>query len=114
MIPRMSYRVELDLFCGPLDLLLYLVRRNEVDVLDLPIARITAQFNDYLEVLQFLDLDSDSDDASIRAAITRLRSSPPGPLETLAEPLRPYVSSLAPLLGKERVLTALPFAFEVR
>jgi len=64
-------------------------------------------------LLQFLDLDSDSDDASIRAAITRLQSSPPGPLDTLAEPLRPYVSSLAPLLGKERVLTALPFAIEV-
>jgi segregation and condensation protein A len=53
----MSYRVELSNFCGPLDLLLYLVRKNEVDVLDIPIARITAQFREYLEVLELLDLD---------------------------------------------------------
>lgn len=52
-----TYRVELDVFCGPLDLLLYLVRRNEVDVLDLPIAHITSQFATYLEVLQFIDID---------------------------------------------------------
>jgi protease-4 len=64
-------------------------------------------------LLQFLQLDSDADDTSIRAALARLQSTPPGPLETLAEPLRPYVNSLAPLLGKERVLTALPFAVEV-
>ncbi|MCH7688794.1 MAG: chromosome segregation protein ScpA, partial [Planctomycetes bacterium] len=37
-MPTTEYRVELDLFNGPLDLLLYLVRRNEVDILDLPIA----------------------------------------------------------------------------
>jgi protease IV len=66
-------------------------------------------------LLQFLGVDSEEpDDASIRAAIARLQSRPPSPLETLAEPLRPYVNSLAPLLGKERVLTALPFAVEVR
>jgi len=52
-----TYRVELDVFWGPLDLLLYLVRRNEVDVLDLPIAEITSQFVTYLEVLQFIDID---------------------------------------------------------
>src|SRR5690242_17791336 len=51
-----DYRVDLDAFSGPLDLLLYLVRRQEVEILDLPIARITAQFLDFLEVLQALDL----------------------------------------------------------
>jgi protease-4 len=64
-------------------------------------------------LLQFLKLDSDPDEASLRAALLRLRSSAPGPLEALAEPLRPYLSSLAPLLGRERVLTALPVAIEV-
>ena len=53
----MDYRVELDTFSGPLDLLLYLVRRQEVDVVDLPIAEITAKFVEFLEVLQFLDFD---------------------------------------------------------
>lgn len=52
-----AYRVELDIFSGPLDLLLYLVRKNEVDVLDLPIARITEQFQELLGVLEFIDID---------------------------------------------------------
>lgn len=52
-----AYRIELDLFHGPLDLLLYLVRRNELDILDLPIARIAAQFAAYLDVLELLNLD---------------------------------------------------------
>ncbi|MEX0701953.1 MAG: segregation/condensation protein A [Planctomycetales bacterium] len=52
-----DYRVHLDLYSGPLDLLLYLVRRNEVDVRELAIARITARFIEFLEVLEFLDLD---------------------------------------------------------
>ncbi|MFM8218376.1 MAG: segregation and condensation protein A [Planctomycetaceae bacterium] len=52
-----EYRVELEAYCGPLDLLLYLVRRQEVDLLDLPLARLTAQFVEFVEVLQLLDLD---------------------------------------------------------
>jgi len=51
------YRVELDNYCGPLDLLLYLVRRNEVDIADLPIALITQHFLEFLDVLEMLDLD---------------------------------------------------------
>ncbi|MBA3312326.1 MAG: segregation/condensation protein A [Planctomycetota bacterium] len=52
-----EYRVELDLFAGPLDLLLYLVKRNEVDVCDVSLAKIATQFVTFLEVLQFVDLD---------------------------------------------------------
>jgi segregation and condensation protein A len=52
-----TYRVELEAYSGPLDLLLYLVRRNEIDVVRLPIACITTQFLEFLEVLQFLDFD---------------------------------------------------------
>lgn len=53
----MDYRIHLDTFSGPLDLLLYLVKRNEVDVRDIPIARITEQFQQYLEVLQMIDME---------------------------------------------------------
>lgn len=52
-----DYRVELDLFSGPLDLLLYLVKRSEVDICDVLLADIASQFVSYLEVLQFIDLD---------------------------------------------------------
>ena len=48
----MEYQVDLTAFRGPLDLLLYLVKHNEVDICDIPIARITEQFLDYLNVLQ--------------------------------------------------------------
>jgi len=51
----MDYRVELEIFSGPLDLLLYLVERNEVDIFDIPIARITEQYLRYLEVLQLIE-----------------------------------------------------------
>jgi protease-4 len=65
-------------------------------------------------LLELLDIESDADEATLRAALTRFRSTLPGPLEGLAAPLRPYASSLAPLLGDERVLTAVPFALQIR
>jgi segregation and condensation protein A len=48
----MPYTVELDAFHGPLDLLLYLVKRNEVDVLDIPIARLADQFLAYIQAMR--------------------------------------------------------------
>ena len=52
-----AYRVKLDAFEGPLDLLLHLIRKNEVDVYDIPISLITEQYLGYLELMQELDLD---------------------------------------------------------
>lgn len=69
-----SYRVELDLFTGPLDLLLYLVRRNEVDVLDLPISRITDQFQQFLEVLEIIDLELVGDFVVVASTLAEIKS----------------------------------------
>ncbi len=52
-----EYKVDLEVFEGPLDLLLYLIRREEVDIYDIPIERITAQYLAYLEVMRLLDLN---------------------------------------------------------
>lgn len=52
----MSYRVELPVFCGPLDLLLHLVRQQEVDIHEVRIAAILDQYLGYLKVLEALDL----------------------------------------------------------
>ena len=52
-----SYQVKLEIFEGPLDLLLHLIKRNEVDIYDIPIARITHQYLEYLELMRTLDLD---------------------------------------------------------
>ena len=69
-----DYRVQLDLFSGPLDLLLYLVRRNEVDLAQLPIAKITRQFFQFLEVLEFLDLDLVGDFIVMASTLVELKS----------------------------------------
>jgi segregation and condensation protein A len=53
----MPYTVELDSFHGPLDLLLYLVKRHEVDVLDIPIAKLADQFLAYVQAIRDLDIE---------------------------------------------------------
>ncbi|MGA0028322.1 MAG: segregation and condensation protein A, partial [Steroidobacteraceae bacterium] len=55
-IPPHALEVFLEAFEGPLDLLLYLIRRQNLDVLDIPIAEITRQYMDYILVMQELDL----------------------------------------------------------
>jgi len=57
----MDFRVSLDIFRGPLDLLLYLVRKHEVEIVDIPIAMITDQYLEYLSVLRELDVNSVGD-----------------------------------------------------
>ncbi|WP_373650254.1 ScpA family protein [Schlesneria sp. DSM 10557] len=69
-----DYRVQLDSFSGPMDLLLYLVRRNEVDIVRLPIAKITSQFLEFLEVLQFLDLDLIGDFVVLASSLIEIKS----------------------------------------
>lgn len=83
------YRVELDLFTGPLDLLLYLVRRDEVDIVDLPIARITRQFHEFLDVLQQLDLDLVGDFVVMASTLVEIKSRSvlPNQTEESEEPL---------------------------
>ncbi|HEX2971102.1 MAG TPA: segregation/condensation protein A, partial [Tepidisphaeraceae bacterium] len=50
----MEYRVELDIYNGPLDLLLYLIKRDELDIYDIPIARITDQYLGYITLIKDL------------------------------------------------------------
>ena len=52
-----AYKVKLDAFEGPLDLLLYLIRKNEVNIYDIPIKLITEQYLGYIEMMRELDLD---------------------------------------------------------
>ena len=52
------FKVQLGAFYGPMDLLLYLVRKHEVDILDIPVAEVTRQYLEFIEVLEVLDLDS--------------------------------------------------------
>ena len=52
-----DYAIKLDIFEGPLDLLLYLIKKNEIDIYNIPIALITRQYLDYLDIIKSLNLD---------------------------------------------------------
>ncbi len=70
-----EYRVNLDVFSGPLDLLLYLVRKEEVDIYDIPIARITEQYIKYIEILKDLDIDLAGDFLVMAATLMEIKSA---------------------------------------
>ena len=70
----MDYQVNLDVFRGPLDLLLFLVKRNEVDICDIPIARITDQFLEYLRLLELIDVEHAGDFLVMAATLMEIKS----------------------------------------
>lgn len=70
-----EYRIQLDVFNGPLDLLLYLVRKEEVDIYDIPIAQITAQYLAYLDMLKSLDIDVAGDFLVMAATLLEIKSA---------------------------------------
>jgi segregation and condensation protein A len=70
----MDYQVNLDTFRGPLDLLLYLVKRNEVDICDIPIAKIVEQFDEYLRLLQLIDVELAGDFIVMSATLMEIKS----------------------------------------
>ena len=52
-----DYAIKLDIFEGPLDLLLYLIKKNEIDIYNIPVALITEQYLQYLKIIKSLNLD---------------------------------------------------------
>ncbi len=82
------YRVSLGVFTGPLDLLLYLVRRDEFDTRELPLSKITAQFLEFLSVLEFIDLELASDFLVVASTLLEMKSRDVLPSESdAAEPI---------------------------
>ncbi len=70
-----DYRVNLEIYNGPLDLLLYLIRRAEVDITDIPIASITKQYIEYVELLQTIDLEAAGDFLVLAATLMEIKSA---------------------------------------
>ncbi len=70
----MDYRVELEAYTGPLDLLLYLVKRDEVDIYDIPIAKITDQYQQFLELMQELNLNLAGEFMVMAATLMEIKS----------------------------------------
>lgn len=69
-----AYRVEVDRYSGPMDLLLYLVRRNELSATQLSLAAITQQYLEFLAVLQLLDLDAIGDFLVFASTLLEIKS----------------------------------------
>ncbi|MCX5667623.1 MAG: segregation/condensation protein A [Candidatus Omnitrophica bacterium] len=70
----MSYKVKLEVFEGPLDLLLYLIKKEELNISDIPIARITDQYLEYLELMQMMDLDIAGEFLVMAATLMHIKS----------------------------------------
>ena len=70
----MEYQVDLDVFHGPLDLLLYLVKRDEIDLRDIPIARVAEQFVEFLGVLPVIDVERAGEFLVMAATLMELKS----------------------------------------
>jgi segregation and condensation protein A len=70
-----EYRVNLDVFAGPLDLLLYLIRKEEVDIYDISITHITDQYLKYIEILQKLDINIAGDFLVMAATLMQIKSA---------------------------------------
>ena len=70
----MLYEVELELFKGPLDLLLYLVRKEEISIREIQVAKITDQYLAYLEVMKDLNLDVAGEFLVMAAILMRLKA----------------------------------------
>ena len=70
-----DYRINLEVFAGPLDLLLYLVRKDEVDIYDIPVARITEQYIAYIDMLAAMDIDVAGDFLVMAATLMEIKSA---------------------------------------
>lgn len=68
------FAIDLEGYRGPLDLLLYLVKKHEVDVVDLPIAKITDQYVAYLEILQEIEIDAVGDFLDLASRLIEIKS----------------------------------------
>jgi segregation and condensation protein A len=70
----MSYKIKLELFEGPLDLLIYLVKKDHLNVYDIPIAQVTEQYLQYLNLMQMLDLNIAGEFMVMAATLMQIKS----------------------------------------
>ncbi len=73
-LPDSEYRIKLRVFEGPLDLLLFLIRKNELDIYDIPIESVTRQYIDALRAMQELDLDVAGEFFVMAATLMEIKS----------------------------------------
>ena len=74
MVPDSDYRIKLQVFEGPLDLLLFLIRKNELDIYDIPIESVTRQYVDALHAMRELDLEVAGEFFVMAATLMEIKS----------------------------------------
>ncbi len=70
----MDYKIEIDIFEGPMDLLVHLVKKNDLDIYNIPIAFITKQYLDYIKILQMLNIDFAGDFLLMASTLSHIKS----------------------------------------
>ena len=85
MASTTDYRVQLDAYAGPLDLLLYLIRKEEVDIYDIPISHVTEQYLGYLDILQMVDVNLGGEFLVMAATLMEIKSRTLLPREEMPE-----------------------------
>ncbi len=101
----MSYKLKLEIFEGPLDLLLYLIKKDEIDIYDIPIAQVTEQYLEYIEMMKLLNLDVIGDFLVMAATLMHIKSKmllPPDPAEVVPEEEDPRDELVRRLLEYKR------------
>lgn len=100
-----EYRIDLDNFAGPMDLLLHLIRKEEVDVQDIPIGNILDQYMEYVEVLKTVNLDEAGDFLVMATTLMVIKSKLLLPVDVvdLAEELDPRYELVQQLLEYKRI-----------
>src|SRR5271170_2456884 len=108
------YRVNLPVYEGPLDLLLDLIRKQEMDIHNIPVAKVTEQYLDYLHQLEKLDIDVSADFIYMAATLIHIKSKmllPPDPLAG-PEELDPRDELVHRLLEHEKFKNAAQLLYE--
>ena len=107
-IPPDALRIILDAFEGPLDLLLYLIRKHNLDVLDIPMARLTAQYMTYVEMMRAHQLELAAEYLLMAALLIEIKSRMllPRPREEAEEPADPRAELVRRLLEYEQMKKA--------
>lgn len=80
-----KYKVDLDIFAGPLDLLLHLIKKNEIDIYDIPISEITDKYIEYIDLIKKLNLDMAGEFLVMAATLTHIKSKMLLPLPEMEE-----------------------------
>jgi segregation and condensation protein A len=96
----MSYKIKLDNFEGPLDLLLYLIKKNDIDIYDIPIATITDQYLEYIEMMKLLDLEFIGEFLVMAATLMQIKSR-------MLLPQEPSLEEEAPLDPRDELVKRL-------